>query len=137
MASFAGNMFLCIILSQIFINPRKLLQKLTGGTLLSRDGQFIVFYRGKDFLPPAVSSAIEERRSEIIKLKQNTNENMKTPLSYEPGMRRSASVYELQEATETEQPAAKRETLNPVTSALERVNAKLSQVNSYLKIVSI
>ncbi|KAH7688661.1 Poly(A)-specific exoribonuclease PARN protein [Dioscorea alata] len=103
------------------------LKKLTGGTLLSRDGQFIVFYRGKDFLPPAVSSAIEERRSEIIKLKQNTNENLKTPLSYEPGLRRSASVYELQEATEPEQPTAKRETLNPVTSALERVNAKLSQ----------
>ncbi|RVX08852.1 CRM-domain containing factor CFM2, chloroplastic [Vitis vinifera] len=35
---------------------------LTGGTLLSRDREFIVFYRGKDFLPPAVSSAIEARR---------------------------------------------------------------------------
>ncbi|KAG5527334.1 hypothetical protein RHGRI_028282 [Rhododendron griersonianum] len=35
---------------------------LTGGTLLSRDKEFIVFYRGKDFLPAAVSSAIEERR---------------------------------------------------------------------------
>ncbi|KAL8471446.1 hypothetical protein ACS0TY_028918 [Phlomoides rotata] len=35
---------------------------LTGGTLLSRDKEFIVFYRGKDFLPSAVSSAIEERR---------------------------------------------------------------------------
>lgn len=39
-----------------------LLQWLTGGTLLSRDKEFIVFYRGKDFLPAAVSSAIEERR---------------------------------------------------------------------------
>lgn len=39
-----------------------MLQRLTGGTLLSRDREFIVFYRGKDFLPPAVSSAIEERR---------------------------------------------------------------------------
>ncbi|XP_057983498.1 CRM-domain containing factor CFM2, chloroplastic [Malania oleifera] len=38
------------------------LKRLTGGTLLSRDREFIVFYRGKDFLPPAVSSAIEERR---------------------------------------------------------------------------
>ncbi|XP_052196230.1 CRM-domain containing factor CFM2, chloroplastic isoform X2 [Diospyros lotus] len=38
------------------------LKWLTGGTLLSRDKEFIVFYRGKDFLPSAVSSAIEERR---------------------------------------------------------------------------
>lgn len=38
------------------------MQSLTGGTLLARDREFIVLYRGKDFLPPAVSSAIEERR---------------------------------------------------------------------------
>ncbi|KAK6928239.1 RNA-binding, CRM domain, partial [Dillenia turbinata] len=38
------------------------LKRLTGGTLLSRDREFIVFYRGKDFLPFAVSSAIDERR---------------------------------------------------------------------------
>ena len=38
------------------------MQNLTGGTLLSRDREFIVFYRGKDFLPPAVSSAIAMRR---------------------------------------------------------------------------
>ncbi|KAK3413305.1 hypothetical protein EUGRSUZ_I01877 [Eucalyptus grandis] len=38
------------------------LRRLTGGTLLSRDREFIVLYRGKDYLPPAVSTAIEERR---------------------------------------------------------------------------
>ncbi|XP_010255197.1 PREDICTED: CRM-domain containing factor CFM2, chloroplastic [Nelumbo nucifera] len=38
------------------------LKRLTGGILLSRDVEFIVFYRGKDFLPPSVSTAIEERR---------------------------------------------------------------------------
>lgn len=38
------------------------LKRLTGGILLSRDKEYIVFYRGKDFLPSAVSSAIEERR---------------------------------------------------------------------------
>ncbi|KAH8519151.1 hypothetical protein H0E87_000821 [Populus deltoides] len=38
------------------------LKWLTGGTLLSRDREFIVLYRGKDFLPSAVSSAIEDRR---------------------------------------------------------------------------
>lgn len=34
--------------------------------MLSRDKEFIVFYRGKDFLPTAVSSAIEERRKSAI-----------------------------------------------------------------------
>ncbi|KAA8548051.1 hypothetical protein F0562_004688 [Nyssa sinensis] len=42
------------------------LKLLTGGTLLSRDKEFIVLYRGKDFLPAAVSSAIEEWRKRGI-----------------------------------------------------------------------
>lgn len=42
------------------------LKRLTGGTLIGRDREFIVLYRGKDFLPPAVSSAIEERRKSVI-----------------------------------------------------------------------
>ncbi|KDP45417.1 hypothetical protein JCGZ_09666 [Jatropha curcas] len=42
------------------------LKWLTGGTLLSRDREFIVLYRGKDFLPSAVSSVIKERRKYLI-----------------------------------------------------------------------
>ncbi|GAV74812.1 CRS1_YhbY domain-containing protein [Cephalotus follicularis] len=42
------------------------LKLLTGGTVLSRDREFIVFYRGKDFLPSVVASAIEERRKHEI-----------------------------------------------------------------------
>ncbi|KAK4764658.1 hypothetical protein SAY86_025748 [Trapa natans] len=38
------------------------LKHLTGGILLSRDREFFVLYRGKDFLPLAVSSAMEARR---------------------------------------------------------------------------
>ncbi|KAL8229132.1 hypothetical protein R6Q57_014049 [Mikania cordata] len=38
------------------------LKWLTGGTLLTRDREYIVLYRGKDFLPATVSSAIEQRR---------------------------------------------------------------------------
>nr|XP_048327585.1 CRM-domain containing factor CFM3, chloroplastic/mitochondrial-like isoform X2 [Ziziphus jujuba var. spinosa] len=38
------------------------LRQLTGGTLLSRNKEFIVFYRGNDFLPPAVMEALRERR---------------------------------------------------------------------------
>ncbi|GAB4832854.1 hypothetical protein Ancab_006869 [Ancistrocladus abbreviatus] len=42
------------------------LKRLTGGILLSRDKEFVVFYRGKDFLPSEVSLAIEERRKSRI-----------------------------------------------------------------------
>ena len=43
---------------------------MTGGTLLARDREFIVLYRGKDFLPTAVSSAIEERRKYVMHAKK-------------------------------------------------------------------
>ncbi|KAL2338727.1 hypothetical protein Fmac_013173 [Flemingia macrophylla] len=38
------------------------LRKLTGGTLLSRNKEFIVFYRGNDFLPPVVTNTLNERQ---------------------------------------------------------------------------
>lgn len=37
------------------------MQKLTGGTLLSRNKDFLVFYRGKNFLSPDVTEALQER----------------------------------------------------------------------------
>ncbi|KAL0817871.1 hypothetical protein Bca101_074315 [Brassica carinata] len=48
------------------------LKWLTGGTLISRDKDFIVLYRGKDFLPSAVSSAIEERRRQTIMMEKSS-----------------------------------------------------------------
>lgn len=36
------------------------LKVLTGGTLVSRNKDYIVFYRGNDFLPPVVTKAVEE-----------------------------------------------------------------------------
>ncbi|KAJ8452113.1 hypothetical protein Cgig2_016694 [Carnegiea gigantea] len=39
----------------------QLVKKLTGGTLLSRNKEYIVFYRGNDFLPPDVTKALKER----------------------------------------------------------------------------
>lgn len=38
-----------------------LVQKLTGGMLLSRNKDFLVFYRGKDFLSPEVAEALLEK----------------------------------------------------------------------------
>jgi len=37
------------------------MQKLTGGILLSRNKDFLVFYRGKNFLSPDVTQALLER----------------------------------------------------------------------------
>ncbi|KAH9607925.1 hypothetical protein KSS87_013999 [Heliosperma pusillum] len=37
------------------------LKRLTGGTLLSRNKEYIVFYRGNDFLPPSVTKSLKER----------------------------------------------------------------------------
>ncbi|KAI3995714.1 hypothetical protein MKX01_020787 [Papaver californicum] len=37
------------------------IKKLTGGTMLTRNKDFIVFYRGKDFLTPEVTEALLER----------------------------------------------------------------------------
>ncbi|KAG7575593.1 RNA-binding CRM domain [Arabidopsis thaliana x Arabidopsis arenosa] len=48
------------------------LKWLTGGTLISRDKDFIVLYRGKDFLPAAVSSAIEERRRQTMIMEKSS-----------------------------------------------------------------
>ncbi|XP_038879200.1 CRM-domain containing factor CFM3, chloroplastic/mitochondrial [Benincasa hispida] len=38
------------------------LRILTGGTLLSRNKEYIVFYRGNDYLPPTITEALKERR---------------------------------------------------------------------------
>ncbi|KAK7316395.1 hypothetical protein VNO77_35408 [Canavalia gladiata] len=61
---------------------------LTGGILLSRDREFIVFYRGKDFLPAVVSSAIKQQRNiGIYKLKAAVSSEIK--------QRRNIGMYEL------------------------------------------
>ncbi|XP_026381759.1 CRM-domain containing factor CFM2, chloroplastic-like isoform X2 [Papaver somniferum] len=58
------------------------LKRLTGGTLLSRDKEFIALYRGKDFLPPAVSTAIEDRRKpRIHRDKHTTHGHSSTEIS--------------------------------------------------------
>ncbi|PKI61831.1 hypothetical protein CRG98_017729 [Punica granatum] len=52
------------------------LKNLTGGTLLSRNKDFIVFYRGNDFLPPAVKEALEARLK-LTNHQQNEEEQMR------------------------------------------------------------
>ncbi|KAL5582467.1 hypothetical protein UlMin_014909 [Ulmus minor] len=63
------------------------LKNLTGGTLLARDREFIVLYRGKDFLPHAVSSAIEERRKHGIHAEKPTTEQSSSVTAARDGYR--------------------------------------------------
>ena len=56
------------------------MQKLTGGTLLSRNKEFIVFYRGNDFLPPAVTNVLTERQ-ELTLLQQDEEERVRQTAS--------------------------------------------------------
>nr|DAD49004.1 TPA_asm: hypothetical protein HUJ06_018941 [Nelumbo nucifera] len=49
------------------------LKRLTGGTLLSRNKDYIVFYRGNDFLSPVVTEALVERKK-LAELRQDEEE---------------------------------------------------------------
>nr|CAB3456897.1 unnamed protein product [Digitaria exilis] len=44
----------------------KHLQKLTGGVLLSRNKEYIVFYRGNDFITPKVRQVLVEKQEQAI-----------------------------------------------------------------------
>ncbi|KAG7545692.1 RNA-binding CRM domain [Arabidopsis suecica] len=46
------------------------LKRLTRGVLVSRNKEYIVFYRGNDFMPPAVVEALTERQKEITEVLQ-------------------------------------------------------------------
>ncbi|KAL6497034.1 hypothetical protein OROGR_028963 [Orobanche gracilis] len=52
------------------------LKNLTGGVLLLRNKYYIVMYRGKDFLPPTVATALAERQ-EMAKQVQDVEEKIR------------------------------------------------------------
>ncbi|KAL6009052.1 hypothetical protein ACLOJK_022279 [Asimina triloba] len=56
------------------------LKKLTGGTLISRNKEYIVFYRGNDFLSPAVKEALVERKK-LARLRQDEEEQARLEAS--------------------------------------------------------
>ncbi|AQK44121.1 CRM-domain containing factor CFM2 chloroplastic [Zea mays] len=101
-------------------------KELTGGTLLSRDKESIVFYRGKDFLPPAVSLAIEKRRklgsSTIYKAKPGIEESMPTQNDSVLKVSSDVSVHVREEGTSVTENRA--ESLNTVAKDVE---TRLSQ----------
>ncbi|XP_072972731.1 CRM-domain containing factor CFM2, chloroplastic isoform X2 [Typha angustifolia] len=112
------------------------LKRLTGGTLLSRDKEFIVFYRGKDFLPPAVSAAIEERRNcgnyAIDKPKQKEESSVTVRDTSEPKFVRGGSVDDLQEREVHETLATERR-LKSVNLKIQKAITKREKAEKLLE----
>lgn len=106
---------------------------MTGGTLLARDREFIVLYRGKDFLPLAVSSALEERRKHVMhKKKLGTDHNTPVgPVQGEAG----TSVSGSDEPTRVEDNKVKhlpeQRKASFAEASVERTNVKLAMVCSF------
>lgn len=104
------------------------LKQLTGGTLISRDREFIVLYRGKDFLPPAVSAAIEERRNNgthIGKMRMDSGSSVKATVTPTEHL----YVDELQEVKDQKRAfTSEQRKLRPKDAAVKSLDAKLSLV---------
>lgn len=49
------------------------MQKLTGGVLLSRNKEYVVFYRGNDFLVPTITEVLSERQN-LANVRQDEEE---------------------------------------------------------------
>lgn len=105
------------------------LQLLTGGTLLSRDREFIVLYRGKDFLPFAVSSAIEQQRYiRLHKMKQMDNEPTTTTQEEKLEMNESGPTNESQSITEWRRAVSEQKKLMSSEASMRKTSIKLSIV---------
>lgn len=81
------------------------MQRLTGGTLLSRNKEYIVFYRGNDFLPPAITDALTEREK-LTLLQQDEEEKARQSASPINGSNGKASRVPLLAGTLAETRAA-------------------------------
>ncbi|KAM7508107.1 hypothetical protein LguiA_018560 [Lonicera macranthoides] len=107
------------------------LKWLTGGSVISRDREYIVLYRGKDFLPAAVSSAIEQRRNYGIPhgLEENRTSSSLVPNAREHKLAEMelASEAEHEEANiQKRKLAAEERKLRSSEAAITRTSAKLS-----------
>lgn len=106
--------------------------------MLARDKEFITLYRGKDFLPAAVSSAIEERRKQAIREKHRNDYNSPVADVKELTQSREAVQPNVEFASEDEKtdknnkkvvPGKKQ--LNSMEAAIERTTDKLKAVCNY------
>ncbi|XP_050375614.1 CRM-domain containing factor CFM3, chloroplastic/mitochondrial isoform X2 [Argentina anserina] len=102
------------------------LKRLTGGTLLSRNKDFIVFYRGNDFLPPVVTGVLNERR-ELRDLQQDEEEQARQMTSDYIESRSGVSSGQLVAGTLAETIAATTRWRNQLT--IEDVNKMTKDSN--------
>lgn len=103
------------------------LQSLTGGTLLSRDREFIVFYRGKDFLPFAVSSAIEQQRYiRLHKMKQMDNAPATMVQEQKLEINENGPTNESQSITEWKKIVSEQRKLMSSETSMRKTSIKLS-----------
>ena len=94
-----------------FFNPH---QKLTGGVMFSRNNEFIVFYRGKDFLSSELAEVLLER------------ERLAKSLQDEEEARRKAASYFSSSAETYVQPTVAG-TLGETLEANSKYGAKLDE----------
>ncbi|KAF5479536.1 hypothetical protein F2P56_000346 [Juglans regia] len=106
------------------------LKRLTGGVLLSRDSEFFVLYRGKDFLPLSVCSAIEERRKHVIhgeKERANCSTSVTTAQELKLGNAEGGSESELDGANYEEKGGiSEQRMLRSTEAVIKRTSIKLS-----------
>ncbi|KAK2971209.1 hypothetical protein RJ640_029887, partial [Escallonia rubra] len=107
----------------------KELKWLTGGTTLSRDREFIVFYRGKDFLPASVSSAIEQRRKYGIhglEIRKDNTLSSRQAHEHEPGTSECDSEAEHGMNDQKPKVVSEIRKLRSSEAAISRTSSKLS-----------
>ncbi|OIT05910.1 PREDICTED: CRM-domain containing factor CFM2, chloroplastic [Nicotiana attenuata] len=103
------------------------LKWLTGGTLLSRDKEFIVFYRGKDFLPSAVSSAIAERRKQVVEEEKKSGFSSSVANTKERKKSIARSVSDDEHANQNDQKGVQeKKKLTSMEAAIKRTADKLA-----------
>lgn len=127
------------------------MQSLTGGTLLQRNKFYIVLYRGKDFLPPNVASALAERE-QCAKQIQDVEEKVRsktleaTPSGETEGQAPAgtlAEFYEAQKRWGREVSAEEREKMVEEASKakhgrlVKRIEHKLAVVSTIRSFLTI
>ncbi|KAI3944177.1 hypothetical protein MKW98_016407 [Papaver atlanticum] len=102
------------------------IKNLTGGTLLSRNKDYIVFYRGNDFLSPDITSALVEREK-LAELSQDEEEQARLRASSLIVSKSKVSQNPLVAGTLAESLAANSRWANqPSSKEMEEMKRKLA-----------
>ncbi|RZC49763.1 hypothetical protein C5167_018186 [Papaver somniferum] len=102
------------------------IKNLTGGTLLSRNKDYIVFYRGNDFLSPDITNALVEREK-LAELNQDEEEKARSRASSLIVSKSKVSQNPLVAGTLAESLAANSRWANqPSSKEMEEMKRKLA-----------